>query len=150
MTDLGGGDQGEDALDHAQARPQDGDDGQLLAGQLVGHGLCHRGLDLHRLQRKVPGGVVAHEGGDLAHDLPEVSHAGGLIPQDGQLMLQQGVVQYVYHFHLYRSPFSQSVLGGLFFCGFFPFQALPLGLGEAVVDRHQLAGGDGLAGPSQF
>ena len=87
VTDLGGGDQGEDTLDHTQARPQDGDDGQLLAGQLIGHGLCHGGLNLHRLERQVPGGVVAHEGGNLAHDLAEVLHAGGLIPQDGQLML---------------------------------------------------------------
>ena len=107
---FGGGDEGEDALHHAQPRPENGDNGQLFTGQLVGHRLGHGGLHLHSLEGEVPGGVIAHEGGDFADNLPKILDPGGLIPQDGELVLQQGVIQYVYHFHLFH--FSLSIYCG--------------------------------------
>ena len=51
--------------------------------------------------RHIPGGFIAHKGGDLGNDLPELLGAGALIPQDGELVLQQRVVQNVYLFHVH-------------------------------------------------
>ena len=106
MAHLGRGDQGEDPLYHPQPRPEDGDDGQLFAGQLLGDRLGHGGLDFYVLEGKVSGGLIAHEGGHFVDDLAEIFHASGLVPKDGELVLQEGVIQYVYHFvHCSMSPF---------------------------------------------
>ena len=92
VAHLGRGDQGEDALHHAQAGPQDGDDGQLLARQHPEGPGGHGGLDLHLFRGQVPGGLIALQGGDLGDDLPELLHAGALVPEDAQLVLQQRMV----------------------------------------------------------
>ena len=101
VAHLGGGDEGEDAVHHAQTGPQHRNDGQLFAGDaLEGSGGDGR-LDLHVLQRQVAGGLIAHQGGDLGDDLAEVLDAGVLISQDGELVLEQRVIQNVYLFHVH-------------------------------------------------
>ena len=56
------------------------------------------GLDRHLRGVQVTGGLVAHQGGDLGDDLPELLDTGILIPEYGQLVLDQRVVKNVYHF----------------------------------------------------
>ena len=98
MAHLGGGNEGENAVHHAQSGPQDGDNGQLFARQGLEFAGGHGGLDGDLLGGQVPGRLVAHEGGDLGDDLPELLYAGALIPEDGQFMLDQRVIKNVYHF----------------------------------------------------
>ncbi len=98
MAHLGGGDHLDNAIHHTQAGPEDGDDGQLLARQGFKGAGGDRGLDLDVLQRQVPGGLVALQSGDLGDDLPEFLHPGALVPEDGQLVLKQRMVQDVYLF----------------------------------------------------
>ena len=89
VAHLGGGNQVNDGVHHAKTGPEDGDDGQLLACQHVDRGLGDGSLDLHLLGGQIPGGLVAHELGDLAHQLPEFLDAGVLVPQQRQLVLEQ-------------------------------------------------------------
>ena len=105
VADLGGGNQIHHVVHHAQARPQHGDDGQLLARQHPALGGGHRGLHLHLVGGQVPGGLVAHEARDFSDQLPELLDAGILVPEDCQLVLNQGVIQYVNVCHKFRSPF---------------------------------------------
>ena len=91
----GGGDQRQDAVLKAQSGPQDGDDGQLLACQhrrLVG---ADGGLDGPGGHGQVTGGLVGQQHGDLAHQCPEVLHAGVLVTHHRQLVLYQGMVHNV-------------------------------------------------------
>ena len=41
------------------------------------------------------GGLIAHEGGDLAHDLAEFLDTGVLVAKHGQLVVDEGVVEYM-------------------------------------------------------
>ena len=92
VAHLGGGHQLQHALYHAQARPQDGHKGQLPPGDDLGGGLLHGGDGFHIHQGQVPGGLVAHQRGNLADQLPEILGAGGHIPQKGELVLDERVV----------------------------------------------------------
>ena len=95
VAHLGGGDQVDDGVHHAKARPQNGDDGQLLARQHPDLGLGDGGFDFHFLGGQIPGGLVAHQLGDFSHQLPEFLDAGVLIPQDRQLVLNERMLQYM-------------------------------------------------------
>ena len=99
------GNQGQDAVYHAEAGPENGDHRQLLAGDHGRHAGLDGSLHGHVLQGKVPEGLVAHEHGDLLHQRPELVGAGILIPEDGYLVLDQRMVKYGYIFHD-RLPFS--------------------------------------------
>ena len=99
MAHLGGGNQVQDAVHHAKASAEDGHDGQLLAGQGLEGAGGDRGLHLHIGQGEITGGLVALQRGDFGDDLAELLHAGILVPQDGQLMLQQRMIQHMYLFH---------------------------------------------------
>ena len=96
MPHLGRGDQVQDPVHHAQAGPEDGNNGQLLPGQHLESAGSHRSLDLHLLGGQIPGSLIALQGGDLRDDLPELLHTGPLIPKDAQLVLKQRMVQNVY------------------------------------------------------
>ena len=86
-------DQLRDPLHHAQPRPQDRHEGQLLARDLApGHALQWR-VDLHRLRRQVLGRLVGHQGGDLAHELLEVARTGLAVPQDRELVLDERMIE---------------------------------------------------------
>ena len=98
VAHLGGGDQIQNAVHHPQARPENGNNGQLFARDALELAGGDGGLDLHVLQGQVPGGLVALQRRHLRDDLPKFLHAGVFIPQDTQLMLEQRVVQNVYFF----------------------------------------------------
>ena len=71
VADLDVRHQGHHAVHHAEAGAEDGDYGQLLAGYLAALRHCERGLDFDVLQGQVAGRLVAHQHGDLTHELAE-------------------------------------------------------------------------------
>ena len=83
MAHLGGGNQIQNAVHHAKARPEDGDNGQLLARQVLEGPGGNGGLDDHILQGQVTGSLIALQGGDFGNDLPKLLHAGRLVTEDG-------------------------------------------------------------------
>ena len=93
MADLGGGQQGQHTVHHAQAGAQNGHQGQLAAGQHIGVGHGDGSLDLHFFQGQVTGGFVAQQGCQLAHQLLEFLGAGGFVAQQADLVLHQGMVE---------------------------------------------------------
>ena len=94
MPHLGVGDQLEDAVHHAEAGPQDGDDGQLLA--LQGPRPRHRQgrLNLDIGQGEVAGDLVDHQPGDLLQQLAELLDAGVPASDDAHLVLDKGVIEH--------------------------------------------------------
>jgi len=109
VTDLGSGQHFQHAVHHAQTGTEDGDDGDLLAGQHLAVCHIHWSLYIHITSGQVTGGLIGHETGDLGNDLPKFVGAGMLIPQDAQLMLEQGVVQNMNVItHGFVSPFLSS------------------------------------------
>ena len=92
VADLGGRDQVQDAVDHAETGAKDRDDGHLTAGELVRVAGADGGLDEFRLQRQVAGGFVALEHGELGDQLTKLSRTGVLISQDGEFMLDERMV----------------------------------------------------------
>ena len=100
------------AVHHAQACPQNGDESQLPAGDHLGGGFLHGGHGFHVHQGKVPGGLVAHQSGNLADQLPEIFGAGGNVPQERKLVLDQRMVHYKHIFivlHGVSPPFLHCV-----------------------------------------
>ena len=87
-----GGHQVEDAVDHAEARTQDGHDGEFLAGKLFERGGGDGGLDLDVFHGQVAHGLVAVKERKLAHELAELVGAGALVAQDRQLVLDERMV----------------------------------------------------------
>ena len=87
-----GGHQVEDAVDHAEARTQDGNNGELLAGKLLKHGGGDGSLDLDVFHGQVAHGLVAVKERKLAHELAELVGAGALVAQDRQLVLDERMV----------------------------------------------------------
>ena len=87
-----GGYQVEDAIDHAEARAQDRNDGELLAGKLLKRGSGDGGLDLDVFHGQVAHCLVAVKERKLAHELAELVGAGALVAQDRQLVLDERMV----------------------------------------------------------
>ena len=92
VAHAGRGHQVEDAVDHAKARTQDGDDGELLAGKLFERGGGDGSLDLDVFHRQVAHGLVAVKKRELAHELTELVGAGALVAQDRQFVLDEWVI----------------------------------------------------------
>ena len=92
VAHAGRGHQVEDAVDHAKARAQNGDDGELLAGKLLKRGGRDGSLDFDILHGQVAHGLVAVKKRKLAHELTELVGAGLLVAQDRQLMLDERVI----------------------------------------------------------
>lgn len=92
MAHASGGHQVEDAIDHAKACTQDGNDGELLAGELLKRGGGDGGLDLDVFHGQVAHGLVAVKKRKLAHELAELIGAGALVAQDRQLVLDEWVI----------------------------------------------------------
>ena len=84
--------QGDHGVHHAQTGAQNGNDRQLFARKDLDLGRCDGGLDLDLLGGKIARGLIAHQRGDLAHGLAELLDARVLVTQDGQLMLQKGML----------------------------------------------------------
>ena len=57
------------------------------------------GLHFHFLQGQLASGLVAHQACDFTDQLPELLNGGILTAQDRQLVLNEGMVQYVYFCH---------------------------------------------------
>ena len=87
-----GGYQVEDAIDHAEACTQDGNDGELFAGELLKRCGGDGGLDLDVFHGQVAHGLVAVKKCELAHELAELVGAGALVAQDRQLVLDEWVI----------------------------------------------------------
>ena len=87
-----GGHQFEDAVDHAKARTQDGNDGELFAGELLKRCGGDGGLDFDVFHGQVAHGLVAVKKCELAHKLAELVGAGVFVAQDRQLVLDERVV----------------------------------------------------------
>ena len=99
VTDFCGGDQFHHVVHHAEAGAKDGDDGQLLAGQHPALGSGDGGLHLYLPGGQVAGGLIAHQTGNFADQLAEFLNGGLLVAQNGQLMLDQGMIEDVYVCH---------------------------------------------------
>src|SRR5207245_530684 len=82
-----------DPLHHAEPRPEDRHQRQLLPRDLASAHPLERSLDLHWLGRQVLGGLVRHQHGDLAHELLEVARAGLPIAEDRELVLDERMVE---------------------------------------------------------
>ena len=92
VAHAGRGHQVEDAVDHAKARAQNGDDGELLAGKLLKRGGRDGSLDFDILHGQVAHGLVAVKKRKLAHELTELVGADLLVAQDRQLMLDERMI----------------------------------------------------------
>ena len=92
VADLSGGDQVQHAVHHAEAGAQDGDQSQLTAGQDLGAGQSHGGLDLDFLGGQVAGSLIAEQHRDLAHEVTELLGAGVAVTQQADFVLDQGMV----------------------------------------------------------
>ena len=99
VTDFCGGDQLHHIVHHAEAGAKDGDDGQLLARQHPALGSGDGGLHLYLPGGQVAGGLIAHQTGNFADQLAEFLNGGLLVAQNGQLMLDQGMIEDVYVCH---------------------------------------------------
>ena len=91
---LGGGYEVHHAVYHSQACAQYGNYCQLLAGQYLGMGCSYGSFYRSVLQLKVTGRFIGQQGSQLLYQSAELLGAGGLIPEQGQLMLYQRVVDY--------------------------------------------------------
>ena len=92
MADLGGRNQVEDAVDHAEAGAEDGDEEDLL-GELLGVAGGQRGLDADRLESQVAGDFVDEEVGQFVERLAEMLVVGVAVAEDGELVLDERVAQ---------------------------------------------------------
>ena len=99
MADLDVGHHAHHAVDHAETGAEDGNDSQLLAGDALAPGRSNRSFDDDLLQGQIAGRLIAHEHGDLRDELAEFFDAGALVAEDGQLMLNQRVVENTYFAH---------------------------------------------------
>ena len=93
MADAAGRNHVHDAIHHAQAGAQNRYDAQLLAGQHLLGGLAQRSLDLHVNSGQITGHFIDHQHGDLLQQLAELLGAGGGLTHDGQLVLNQGMIE---------------------------------------------------------
>ena len=82
MTYLGGGNQHQDAVGHAETCAEDRYYRQLLACNHRSLALLDGGLHFDIFQRKVPERLIAHENGDLFGQLAEFVGTGILISEN--------------------------------------------------------------------
>ena len=66
---------------------------RLTAGQDLGAGQSHGGLDLDFLGGQVAGSLIAEQHRDLAHEVTELLGAGVAVTQQADFVLDQGMVQ---------------------------------------------------------
>lgn len=92
MADAGFGHNFEDAMDHAEAGTQHGDDGDG-AYELVGGGAGNGGLDLDGFGFERACDLIDHEPCDLRERGTEGAVGGVLITDDGHLVGDEGVVE---------------------------------------------------------
>ncbi len=96
---VGGGQQGEHAVDEADASADDGDDGDEVVLEHREVALADGRLHLGELGGQVARHLVGHEHGDLVEQGAEVAGVGLLAAHPRQLVLDQGVVEHVHFAH---------------------------------------------------
>ena len=96
VAHLSGRDKREDALHHAEAGAQNRHKRQFPPGDDARDGFAHGRLDLRLFQRKIAGGLIAHEHGDLTDELAEFLRARLFLSQVGQLVLNQRMIHHKY------------------------------------------------------
>ena len=86
------GDKVEHAIEHAQARTQDGDHNRLQARDGFALAGGDGRFDGNRLRGKVLGCLVCFKHRKLAHRLTEDHIGGALVANDGKLVLNQRMI----------------------------------------------------------
>ena len=104
MTNLDVGHHADHAVNHAETCSEDGDDGKLLAGNTLAFCNGDGRLNVDLFKREISGGFIAHQHCDLRNKLSELLDAGVFIAEDGQLVLNKGMVEHAYFAHLSCSP----------------------------------------------
>ena len=95
VADLCGGDQVDNRVHHAESGAKNGDNCEFFAGKHPNGCLCNRRFDLDLFRRQITGGLIAHELRDFSHQLAEFLNTGVFVPKQGQLMLNQRMLQYM-------------------------------------------------------
>lgn len=96
------------AVHEAEARAQDGNDRDLLAGQRRQLRRAERRLDHLGRQRQIPRRLVGDVHADLRNQLAKIFDAGVLVAHDAQLVGDQRMVDNVYvlsKFHVTHNSF---------------------------------------------
>ena len=91
-ADLGGRQQPHHPVEHAETGTQDRDDQRLRRRQPHARRRGDRRDDVVRLDPHLAGGLVGEQGDQLVGQLPERRRVGALVPQGGQLVRDEGVV----------------------------------------------------------
>ena len=84
--------QGQHAVEEADAGPQDRREDEFLAGDLRRLHARERGVDLGLLERQVARDLVAEQHPDLVEELPEALRRTALVPHQGQLVLDERMI----------------------------------------------------------
>jgi hypothetical protein len=95
MADAGGRHQSEEAVRHAEAGTEHGNNHILLAGD---HGGAHRGdrgLDTAGRERSVAGELIAHQHRDFLQKNAEILGRTRFFPHKGELMLHERMINNV-------------------------------------------------------
>jgi len=92
MTHLGRRNQSQCAVHHAKSGTHNRNKSDLSATDDVGIRKPERSFDLNLLERKITGSLIAHEHRDLLNQLAEFLGTCVLVPQQGNLVLNQRVI----------------------------------------------------------
>lgn len=81
------------AVDHAEPRAQDGHDGDAVVRNAVLRRLFEGRFHLDGHELHVAHALVRHDGRDLFDELAELLHGSVLVAQNGDLMLDEGMIE---------------------------------------------------------
>lgn len=108
------GDEAEYAVNHAESRTEDRNDGELLTLDLLRNHSGYGSFDFDILNGNVAGYLIAHEHCDLGEKLSEVLASRILFSHNAELMLDQRMVYNMegicVHYKYVLSPFSPAPL----------------------------------------
>ena len=92
MTHAGGRQQGEKTVGHGQTGTQNRNNDRIFSKKQRLHRLADRGFNFNEMRFKVTGDFIAHQKGNFMKKRTEVLRVGVAITHQGQLMLDQRVV----------------------------------------------------------
>ncbi len=93
VADAHGRDEVQDAIDHAQARPEDGDQGEVLASHHIAGRRLQGGLDGDLFGLEIAGHLVGQQHRDLIHQLLEDLLGGVRGAEERDLVAQEGMAR---------------------------------------------------------
>ena len=85
MTNFGNGNQAQKSIHHAESCPQNGNNGELFAGDFFCSHPGNRCFDCNIFCGKITGNFISHQHRNFIQQLPEVFGSGILIPHQRQL-----------------------------------------------------------------